>query len=73
MCIRDRFEDDRAGIQTRDILGVDRLMWGADYPHTEGTFPNSVQQISKDFVGVPEEELYKIVAGNAERLYGIGS
>ncbi len=67
------FEDDRAGIQTRDILGVDRLMWGADYPHTEGTFPNSVQQISKDFVGVPEEELYKIVAGNAERLYGIGS
>ncbi len=35
------FEDDRAGILTRELIGVDRLMWGSDYPHTEGTFPYS--------------------------------
>ncbi len=65
------FEDDRAGIQTRDLLGVDRLMWGADYPHTEGTFPRSVEQIAKDFAGVPEDEVYQMVAGNAAQLYGL--
>ena len=36
------FEDDRAGILTRHLLGIDRLMWGSDYPHTEGTFPFSI-------------------------------
>ncbi len=65
------FEDDRAGVQTRDLLGVDRLMWGADYPHTEGTFPHSVEQIAKDFAGVPEAEVYQMVAGNAAQLYGL--
>ena len=65
------FEDDRAGILTREMLGVDRLMWGADYPHTEGTFPYSQKQIDKDFAGVPEAEVYQMVAGNAARLYGL--
>ncbi|MGH7965716.1 MAG: amidohydrolase family protein, partial [Candidatus Binatia bacterium] len=32
------FEDDRAGLLTREFLNVDHLMWGSDYPHTEGTF-----------------------------------
>jgi len=65
------FEDDRAGILTREMLGIDRLMWGADYPHTEGTFPYSQKQIEKDFAGVPEAEVYQMVAGNAAQLYGL--
>lgn len=65
------FEDDRAGILTRELMGVDRLMWGADYPHTEGTFPYSREQVAKDFAGIPEADVYKMVAGNAARLYGL--
>lgn len=65
------FEDDRAGILTRGLLGVDRLMWGSDYPHTEGTFPHSQAQIRRDFAGVAESEVYQMVAGNAARLYGL--
>jgi len=65
------FEDDRAGILTRELLGVDRLMWGADYPHTEGTFPYSREQIAKDFAGIPEAEVYSMVAGNAIHLYSL--
>ena len=65
------FEDDRAGILTREMLGVDRLMWGADYPHTEGTFPFSQKQIDKDFAGVPEAEIFQMVVGNAAQLYGL--
>ena len=52
-------------------MGVDRLMWGADYPHTEGTFPKSQRQIAQDFVGVPEDEVYRMVIGNAATLFGL--
>ena len=65
------FEDDRAGILTRELVGVDRLMWGSDYPHTEGTFPYSQEQIMRDFLGVPEAEVYQMVTGNAAQLYGL--
>ena len=65
------FEDARAGILTPELIGVDRLMWGDDYPHTEGTFPNSKQQIAKDFVGVPKDEVYQMVIGNAAELFGL--
>ena len=65
------FEDDRAGILTRELVGVDRLMWGSDYPHTEGTFPYSQEQIMQDFMGVPEAEVYQMVTGNAAKLYGL--
>ena len=65
------FETDRAGLLTRELLNVDHLMWGSDYPHTEGTFPRSREQIAKDFAGIPEAEVYKIVVDNAARLYGV--
>ena len=65
------FEDDRAGILTRELIGLDRLLWGSDYPHREGTFPYSQQQITQDFLGVPEGEVQKMVAGNAAWLYGL--
>ena len=50
------FEDDRAGIMTRHLLNLDHLMWGSDYPHTEGTFPHSREQIARDFADVPAAE-----------------
>ena len=66
------FEDDRPGLLTRELLGVDRLMWGSDYPHTEGTFPKSREQIEQDFAGIPQREVRAMVANNAARLYGVG-
>ncbi|MEW6298975.1 MAG: amidohydrolase family protein [Thermodesulfobacteriota bacterium] len=53
------------------MLNIDRVMWGSDYPHTEGTFPHSREAIAKDFAGVPEAMVHKIVAGNAVALYGL--
>jgi len=65
------FEDDRPGILTRHLLGVDRLIWGNDYPHTEGTFPFSIERIREDFSDVPEEETRMMVRDNAARVYGL--
>jgi len=39
------FEDDRAGVLTRELIGIERLMWGSDYPHTEGTFGFSAEMM----------------------------
>jgi hypothetical protein len=65
------FEDERAGVLTRELIGVERLMWGSDYPHTEGTFPHSREQIAKDFAGISEADVSQMVVGNAARLYGL--
>ena len=44
------FQEDAVGIRVRDVIGVDTLMWGSDYPHTESTFPRS-QEILCDILG----------------------
>ena len=56
---------------TREITGIEPLLWASDYPHPEGTFPESQQVVSRIFAGMPEADIAAIVAGNAARLYGI--
>ena len=34
----------RAECDIRDQIGVGRIMWGADYPHIEGTWPHSLSR-----------------------------
>ena len=53
------------------MLNADGLMWGSDYPHTEGTFPHSRTQIAKDFADLSPGVTRKIIRENAARLYGI--
>jgi uncharacterized protein len=65
------FEDDKAGLMHLAMLNANGLMWGSDYPHTEGTFPHSREQIAKDFADLPADVTRKIIRDNAARLYGI--
>ena len=32
------FQEDELGIRLRDMIGVDSLQWGSNYPHMESTF-----------------------------------
>lgn len=64
------FEADRAGILTRELIGIDNLMWGSDYPHTEGVWPFSRQQVARTFANIPEADTRKIVHENVARVYG---
>ena len=64
------FQEDDIGIRLRDRIGVDCMMWGSDYPHSESTFPRSRQVLDEILQGVPEEERAKIVCHNTARLYG---
>ena len=56
---------------TRSFLGADALIWGSDYPHSDGTWPRSREIIAKTYAVVPREDMQKMVAGNAARLFGI--
>jgi predicted TIM-barrel fold metal-dependent hydrolase len=62
---------DRAPLLAREITGVDALLWASDYPHPEGTFPESQRIVREIFEGIPDDERHAIVAGNAARLYGV--
>ncbi len=65
------FEDDRPGLLTRDLINPDHLMWGSDYPHSEGTFPFSRDRIAADFAGIEPVQTRKLVRDNAASLYGL--
>jgi predicted TIM-barrel fold metal-dependent hydrolase len=65
------FQEDALGIKDRDIIGVDQLLWGADYPHQESTFPKSRQIIDEVLAECTQEEKAKIVGNNAARIYGL--
>ena len=65
------FQEDGLGIRDRDIIGVDKLLWGADYPHQESTFPRSRQIIEEILVDCTQEEKAKIAGGNAARVYNL--
>ena len=65
------FMDDPIAIRNRDVTGLDCLMWGNDYPHQEGVFPNSQEWVDKQFAGVPENELMQMVHDNAAKVFGL--
>jgi predicted TIM-barrel fold metal-dependent hydrolase len=54
----------------RHAIGVDKLMWGSDYPHLEGTWPNSMKALNETFGAYPEDEIRAILGGNAAKVYG---
>ena len=63
------FQEDDLGIELRSIIGVDKLMWGSDYPHAESTFPYSRRVLDRILADCTEEEKAKIVGANVSRLY----
>ncbi|MFI0141934.1 amidohydrolase family protein [Streptomyces luteogriseus] len=54
----------------RHRVGVDKLLWGSDYPHLEASYPYSKAAIQTALKGVPATECEQILAGNAARIYG---
>jgi predicted TIM-barrel fold metal-dependent hydrolase len=63
---------DPVAIHNRSFTGTDSLLWGNDYPHREGIFPDSQPLIEKQFAGVPEAEIEKMTYSNAKELFGFG-
>ena len=57
-------------IRGRDIVGVDRILWGNDYPHYEGCYPYSRENMRLAFSDVTRSEVRMMLGENAAALYG---
>jgi predicted TIM-barrel fold metal-dependent hydrolase len=65
------FQEDPVGIQLREWIGVDSILWGNDYPHIEGTWPYSEGVLGKLTETLQRDEKAKIYGLNAARLFNI--
>jgi predicted TIM-barrel fold metal-dependent hydrolase len=58
-------------VALRNEVGVHNLMWGADYPHVEGTWPRTNLSMRNTFADVPEDEARLILGENALGVYDL--
>ena len=65
------FISDPVGVELRHRPGGKNIMWSSDYPHSETTFPHSHKTIEHNFKGVPKAERDWIIAGCAEKFFGL--
>jgi predicted TIM-barrel fold metal-dependent hydrolase len=58
-------------VAMRGTIGVDRWLFGTDYPHPEGTWPNSLDWIRTAFAGVSEADARRMLGENAIECYNL--
>ena len=64
------YQTDRVGTRLLDFLGEDNIMWGSDFPHPDGVWPDSQSFIDDELGHLPEEIRQKVICDNAVNLYG---
>jgi predicted TIM-barrel fold metal-dependent hydrolase len=62
--VRDPF-----ALKHRDDLPVHNLMWGSDFPHSVGSFPESRKWVEIIFGDVPAELRREILVDNPARFF----
>ena len=62
--------DDPVALNNVKFTGSEVLMWGNDYPHDEGSFPESVPLIQGIRDALGPEAAHHVLCGNAANLYG---
>jgi hypothetical protein len=63
------FIDDVAGIRCLDLIGEDNVMGEVDYPHSDTSWPHSLQMVMKLIGHLPDATQRKLLRENAEGLF----
>jgi predicted TIM-barrel fold metal-dependent hydrolase len=63
------FIEDHAGLRLLDVIGEDNVMLECDYPHSDSTWPDTIELANKWLGDLPEDVQHKITVGNACRVY----
>ena len=63
------FIEESSGLRSLDMIGEDNVMLETDYPHSDTTWPDSMEVARKLLSGLSPDTRYKIQRGNAERLF----
>ncbi|HUV09806.1 MAG TPA: amidohydrolase, partial [Acidimicrobiia bacterium] len=61
--------DDPSTIETRRAIGVENVMVEVDYPHGDGTWPDTQSVIAECWGHIPVDELRMMTHENAAALY----
>ena len=64
------YQTDPIGVKLIDELGAEKIMWGSDFPHPDGVWPDSQEYIERELGQLPADIRRKVVCENAARLYG---
>jgi len=62
---------DEGSTAVRHQIGIDRVMWGTDYPHPEGAWPKTREKLLAYMKGLPEPEIAAMLGGNAVSCYDL--
>jgi predicted TIM-barrel fold metal-dependent hydrolase len=65
------FFKDPVGVSVLDRVGVDNVLFETDYPHQDGTWPQSREAAALQFGHLPQDQIDKIARGNAIKLLGL--
>jgi predicted TIM-barrel fold metal-dependent hydrolase len=57
-------------VKLRHTVGLDKIMWGSDYPHKEGTLPFTLEALRASFAGIDHDEVQAMIGLNTARMYG---
>lgn len=65
--------EDTIGLKYRHDVGLEHILFEADYPHTDGTFPHTRKMIHEAMAiaGMDADECYAVLRGNAINAYGL--
>ena len=64
------FESEPTAGDIIPLAGEDKVMWGSDYPHVDGSWPNSQKAIDRDLKKLSDTARRKVTCENAGKLYG---
>ncbi|MCU1451901.1 MAG: putative TIM-barrel fold metal-dependent hydrolase [Acidimicrobiales bacterium] len=62
------FFDDVHGLASLDVVGEDNITFETDYPHSDSTWPHTLETAKKLMGHLPTETIYKLVRGNAIKM-----
>ena len=65
------FQTEKLTQEIVEQVGAESILWGSDYPHADGLFPDSQNAIQEDLGHLSPEVQRKLVCDNAARLYGL--
>ena len=65
------FFKDPVGVTLLDRIGIDNVVFETDYPHQDGTWPQSKKAAAQQFGHLPQDQIDKIARGNAAKLLGL--
>jgi predicted TIM-barrel fold metal-dependent hydrolase len=61
--------DEPYGLRVRHEIGIDRIMWECDYPHSSCVWPDTQASVDGLLGTIPDDEAELIAFRNAEHVF----